>query len=157
MRVEPAGPATGAAGEAPSTEAIAVDGGGRTSAGDSVAVVRIVQKGEVFDLPVTLTVRYESGQSEERLVRLANQSNRTSEEIQARHGKILDVAKDPGIQVVGTAPDPLVASDKIEQLEPDVLTLDVEMPRMDGITGATSHGNFRIIIENPRQDLAHDC
>lgn len=41
---------------------------------------------------------------------------------------------DPGIQVVGSAPDPLIARDKIKQLNPDVLTLDVEMPRMDGLT-----------------------
>ncbi len=39
-----------------------------------------------------------------------------------------------GIEVVGTAPDPYVARDKIVALGPDVLTLDVEMPRMDGIT-----------------------
>ena len=39
-----------------------------------------------------------------------------------------------GIEVVGTAPDPYIARDKIIALEPDVLTLDVEMPRMDGIT-----------------------
>jgi two-component system chemotaxis response regulator CheB len=39
-----------------------------------------------------------------------------------------------GIEVVGTAPDPYVARDKILALEPDVLTLDIEMPRMDGIT-----------------------
>jgi len=39
-----------------------------------------------------------------------------------------------GIEVVGTAPDPYVARDKIVALEPDVLTLDVEMPRMDGLT-----------------------
>ncbi|MEQ8802728.1 MAG: chemotaxis response regulator protein-glutamate methylesterase [Haliea sp.] len=38
------------------------------------------------------------------------------------------------IEVVGTAPDPIVARDKIKSLEPDVLTLDIEMPRMDGIT-----------------------
>lgn len=38
------------------------------------------------------------------------------------------------IEVVGTAPDPYVARDKILSLRPDVLTLDVEMPRMDGIT-----------------------
>jgi two-component system chemotaxis response regulator CheB len=44
------------------------------------------------------------------------------------------LAKDPGITVVGTAPDPYVARDKILELKPDVLTLDVEMPRMDGIT-----------------------
>lgn len=41
---------------------------------------------------------------------------------------------DPGIEVVGTAPDPLIARDKIKALNPDVLTLDVEMPRMDGLT-----------------------
>lgn len=38
------------------------------------------------------------------------------------------------IEVVGTAADPLVAREKIKQLNPDVLTLDVEMPRMDGLT-----------------------
>lgn len=41
---------------------------------------------------------------------------------------------DPLIEVVGTAPDPLIARDKIKQLNPDVLTLDVEMPKMDGVT-----------------------
>ncbi|MRS11953.1 MAG: chemotaxis response regulator protein-glutamate methylesterase [Actinobacteria bacterium] len=40
----------------------------------------------------------------------------------------------PGIEVVGTAPDPYVARDKIVSLDPDVITLDIEMPRMDGIT-----------------------
>lgn len=40
---------------------------------------------------------------------------------------------DPEIEVVGTAPDPLVAREKIKVLNPDVLTLDVEMPRMDGL------------------------
>jgi chemotaxis response regulator CheB len=40
----------------------------------------------------------------------------------------------PEIEVVGTAEDPLVAREMIKQLNPDVLTLDVEMPRMDGIT-----------------------
>jgi len=40
---------------------------------------------------------------------------------------------DPGIEVVGTAPDPYIARDKIIELQPDVLTLDVEMPRMDGV------------------------
>ena len=38
------------------------------------------------------------------------------------------------IQVVGTAGDPYAARDKIRELSPDVLTLDVEMPRMDGLT-----------------------
>ncbi len=41
---------------------------------------------------------------------------------------------DPEIEVVGTAPDPYVARDKIVQLKPDVVTLDIEMPRMDGLT-----------------------
>lgn len=38
------------------------------------------------------------------------------------------------IRVVATAPDPYVAREKIVQLNPDVITLDVEMPRMDGIS-----------------------
>ncbi len=38
------------------------------------------------------------------------------------------------VEVVGTAADPYLARDKIVELEPDVLTLDVEMPRMDGLT-----------------------
>jgi two-component system chemotaxis response regulator CheB len=41
---------------------------------------------------------------------------------------------DPEIQVVGTAPDPFVARDLIVARKPDVMTLDIEMPRMDGIT-----------------------
>jgi two-component system chemotaxis response regulator CheB len=41
---------------------------------------------------------------------------------------------DPEIEVVGTANDPYMARDKILELNPDVLTLDVEMPRMDGIS-----------------------
>ncbi len=41
---------------------------------------------------------------------------------------------DPQIEVVGTAVDPYVARDRIVELEPDVLTLDIEMPRMDGLT-----------------------
>lgn len=42
--------------------------------------------------------------------------------------------QDPEIEVVGTAPDPLAARDRIKKLNPDVITLDVEMPKMDGIT-----------------------
>ncbi len=41
---------------------------------------------------------------------------------------------DPDLEVVGTAPDPYVAREKIARLDPDVLTLDLEMPRMDGLT-----------------------
>jgi len=41
---------------------------------------------------------------------------------------------EPDLEVVGTAPDPYVARDKILSLQPDVLTLDIEMPRMDGLT-----------------------
>jgi len=41
---------------------------------------------------------------------------------------------DPEIEVVGTAADPYMARDKILQLNPDVLTLDIEMPRMDGLS-----------------------
>lgn len=41
---------------------------------------------------------------------------------------------DPLIEVVGTAADPFIARDKIKRLDPDVLTLDVEMPRMDGLS-----------------------
>lgn len=41
---------------------------------------------------------------------------------------------EPDIEVVGTAPDPYIARDKVLALSPDVLTLDIEMPRMDGLT-----------------------
>jgi two-component system, chemotaxis family, protein-glutamate methylesterase/glutaminase len=44
------------------------------------------------------------------------------------------LTRDPGIEVVGTASDAHVAREKIKQLNPDVLTLDVEMPKMDGLT-----------------------
>lgn len=44
------------------------------------------------------------------------------------------LSADPEIEVVGTAPDPLVARDRIKALNPDVVTLDVEMPRMDGLS-----------------------
>jgi two-component system chemotaxis response regulator CheB len=44
------------------------------------------------------------------------------------------LASDPEIEVVGTAEDPYVARDRLLELKPDVLTLDLEMPRMDGLT-----------------------
>ncbi len=43
------------------------------------------------------------------------------------------LSMDPNIEVVGTASDPYIARDRIIELRPDVLTLDVEMPRMDGV------------------------
>ena len=45
-----------------------------------------------------------------------------------------ELGRQTGIEVVGAAPDPYIARDKILRLEPDVLILDVEMPKMDGIT-----------------------
>ncbi len=45
-----------------------------------------------------------------------------------------ELSRERGIDVVGTAPDPYVARDKIVRLKPDVITLDIEMPRMDGLT-----------------------
>ena len=44
------------------------------------------------------------------------------------------LSTDPDIEVVGTACDPFVARQRIKELHPDVLTLDVEMPKMDGLT-----------------------
>ena len=44
------------------------------------------------------------------------------------------LSADPEIEVVGTAPDPHVARERIKTLNPDVITLDVEMPHMDGVT-----------------------
>lgn len=45
-----------------------------------------------------------------------------------------ELAREGDIEIVATAPDPYVARDKLVQLRPDVVTLDIEMPRMDGIT-----------------------
>ena len=43
------------------------------------------------------------------------------------------VGSQADMEVVGVAPDPLVARDLIKKTNPDVLTLDVEMPKMDGL------------------------
>jgi two-component system chemotaxis response regulator CheB len=43
------------------------------------------------------------------------------------------IGKQPDLEVIGAAPDPLVAREMIRAMNPDVLTLDVEMPRMDGL------------------------
>ncbi|MBD3241642.1 MAG: chemotaxis-specific protein-glutamate methyltransferase CheB [Chitinivibrionales bacterium] len=45
-----------------------------------------------------------------------------------------ELGRDPRIEIIGTAPDPYVARDKIVKLRPDVITLDLEMPRLDGLT-----------------------
>jgi len=45
-----------------------------------------------------------------------------------------ELSKHADISVVGVAPDPYVARDKIVNLKPDVITLDIEMPRMDGLS-----------------------
>ena len=53
------------------------------------------------------------------------------------------LSRDPGIEVVATASDPYFARDKFKKLQPDVLTLDVEMPRMDGLTFLEKLMSFR--------------
>ena len=45
-----------------------------------------------------------------------------------------NLAKDPRLEVIGTAADPYRARDMLVELKPDVITLDVEMPKMDGVT-----------------------
>src|ERR1039458_6260663 len=58
----------------------------------------------------------------------------------------------PDLEVVGTAPDPYLARDKILSLQPDVLTLDIEMPRMDGLTFLKKLMHFRpmpVIVIGP--------
>jgi two-component system, chemotaxis family, protein-glutamate methylesterase/glutaminase len=44
-----------------------------------------------------------------------------------------ELSKHPGIEVIGSAPDPVIARDIIVRERPDVITLDLEMPRMDGL------------------------
>ncbi len=44
------------------------------------------------------------------------------------------LSSDPEIEVIATAADPLIAMKKLETITPDVITLDIEMPRMDGLT-----------------------
>jgi two-component system chemotaxis response regulator CheB len=43
------------------------------------------------------------------------------------------INREPDMEAIGAAPDPLIARDMIKNLNPDVLTLDIEMPRMDGL------------------------
>src|SRR5690606_5896708 len=44
------------------------------------------------------------------------------------------IGSDPGLEVMATAPDPYVATERIRREVPDVIFLDIEMPRMDGLT-----------------------
>lgn len=57
---------------------------------------------------------------------------------------LTDILNSSKIEVVGTALDPYIAVNKIKQLNPDVLTLDIEMPRMDGLTFLR-----KLMIANP--------
>src|SRR5580693_7460749 len=52
------------------------------------------------------------------------------------------ISKEPDMEVVGMAPDPFVARDCILAAHPDVVTLDIEMPRMDGLTFLTKLMRF---------------
>jgi two-component system chemotaxis response regulator CheB len=54
------------------------------------------------------------------------------------------LARSPDIEVIGTAIDPYIAVNKINKLRPDVITLDIEMPRMDGLTFLK-----KLMIANP--------
>ena len=69
------------------------------------------------------------------------------------------VRSQPDMEVVGVAPDPLVARELIKQTNPDVLTLDVEMPGLDGFEVAAairaSHGaGFPVVLVTGRSDPA---
>lgn len=57
-----------------------------------------------------------------------------------------EISKDPLIEVIGVASDPIEAEEKIKKLNPDIITLDVEMPKMDGITFLK-----KVMKENPRK------
>lgn len=69
------------------------------------------------------------------------------------------LAGEPDIEVAGTAPDPYIARDKILALQPDVLTLDIEMPRMDGLSFLKKLMHFHplpaVIISSLTQPSCH--
>lgn len=65
------------------------------------------------------------------------------------------LAGESDIEVVGSAPDPYIARDKILALSPDVLTLDIEMPRMDGLTFLKKLMSFRPMPVIVISSLAH--
>ncbi|MBW2144597.1 MAG: response regulator, partial [Deltaproteobacteria bacterium] len=60
-----------------------------------------------------------------------------------------ELSKYEDIEIVGTAIDPYVARDKIVRLKPDVITLDMEMPRMDGLSFLAKlmrHYPMRVVV-----------
>ena len=64
------------------------------------------------------------------------------------------LAGEPDIEVVGSAPDPFIARDKILALQPDILTLDIEMPRMDDVSflrRLMAHRLMPTIVSSPAQ------
>src|ERR1700743_2845043 len=71
------------------------------------------------------------------------------------------LAGERDLEVVGTAPDPFVARDKILSLHPDVLTLDIEMPRMDGLTFLKKLMRFHpmpvVVISSGAQPPSHNA
>ena len=71
------------------------------------------------------------------------------------------LSTDPEIEVVGTAMDPYIAKDKILALKPDVLTLDLEMPRMDDLTFLRilmeRHPIPVVIMSSPTQPGSHQA
>jgi two-component system chemotaxis response regulator CheB len=67
--------------------------------------------------------------------------------------------RDPSIEVVGTAMDGLIGLKRIEELQPDVVTLDLEMPRMDGmemLRQITRHHRIPVIVFAARSDQGAD-
>ena len=52
------------------------------------------------------------------------------------------IGSQPDMEAIGSAPDPLVAREMIRELNPDVLTLDVEMPKMDGVDAIAAGSSF---------------
>lgn len=68
--------------------------------------------------------------------------------------------RDPSIEVVGTAMDGLIGLKRIEELQPDVVTLDLEMPRMDGIEmlrRITRKNRIPVIVFSARSEEGADC
>jgi two-component system chemotaxis response regulator CheB len=71
------------------------------------------------------------------------------------------LASDPAIEVMATAADPFVAADRIAEEVPDVITLDIEMPRMDGLTFLktimTQHPIPVVICSSLAEEGAQSC